>query len=750
MINRPRISTEVQPALKQLTGFWPFKRKSLVAALSKHIASFEQQAHALFDSHTALQAQSTQQEQENNQLIQACSTLGEQVQELEADIERRKEHFRQLALRYVQEQSLCRETAAELQTAVEQISALEQTLTREMAERDVCQNSLNQLQEHFDQQAQENTELRQAHELLNQHIQGLEDDLQQQQDQYALLELQQGEEHARCAESAVQLQAATEQVSTLEQALAQAVAEHEACQETLNRFHELFTQHGQENTQLTETCAALNAQIQELEGNLQQQKDQCAQLEVQYAEEQAHCDDLRARLQLSTERVSALEQQLASQTAASETHQGRIEQLSELNEQLNSANDRLLVDHQHIYQEQLSLNERFNLVQRLLALAAPTNQGLLHIAQLIREDYQDFAARAPSLTDKAEALRSLQKIQRELEGISRFPALNGKTMLGVAGAANSGKSAFINSFIQETSLRLATGARPVTQVPGYITCAMESHIRGYSINGGSIELDNTDYQILSQKNVKPFSFDLCRIMSAISLQVPMDLGLFQHLCLVDTPTNQQLAASILEQSKAMIWVLGLDRAEIITATDIDFIKQAGFVGQCLYISLNKADLKSPEEIEAVMLQVTAALASAGIEYAGISAYSAKAKAVYACNGLSLEQFIQSYNTQQEVLPRLNASIDMLFNDYAQAIRKDIKERSAQHKHFEKVKMDSLDANSSAALKRLQAAYLAIEMTFDTTDLQQLLDESKGLCKAFKDSVRQALAQSVSAGRRARI
>ncbi|MFU7547928.1 hypothetical protein ACM9NO_28320, partial [Pseudomonas paraeruginosa] len=135
----------------------------------------------------------------------------------------------------------------------------------------------------------------------------------------------------------------------------------------------------------------------------------------------------------------------------------------------------LKASHQHlennyadINKQHLSLIEKFSLVSRVLAQQPPSNPGLERFAELINNDYMDFANRESSLADEAQAVLKMQAILAEMHMLNNFPSIAGKTILSIAGGFSSGKSAFVNSFIKDPSVELATGINPVTVIPSYV------------------------------------------------------------------------------------------------------------------------------------------------------------------------------------------------------------------------------------------------------------------------------------------
>lgn len=449
--------------------------------------------------------------------------------------------------------------------------------------------------------------------------------------------------------------------------------------------------------------------------------------------------------------IATLEQQSAHLKEDLVARQETLDLLRHSHENLDTAHSGLRANYEHISRENISLNERFELVQRILSQQEPPNPGVTEFKRLIHEEYQRFAARESSLADDAGPTLELLGIQRELEIITNFPAIGGKTVLGIAGGFSSGKSAFINSFIEDRTVKLAVGINPVTVIPSYIVCAPRIHIRGYCASGGSIELGAKLYGKLSHEYLNAFGFDLRRIMPSISVETPMREELFEHLCLVDTPgynpggggsalsADRETAISFVGQCSALIWVIGLDPAGTATRSDIEFIRQTRLQGGSLYIVLNKADLKSEEDIDEIMGRVAEDLNLDGIEYAGICAYSSIHKRTYRSTGQSLEQFIRSHNACRDVLRDFEQKVEVVFRRYDNAIQEDIQRAEARRKVLDGLKMQGLMTGGTAEFDRLRDICQQIEATFESVDFKSHLAESEKLCRAFKDCARRALA-----------
>ncbi|CAM3883531.1 hypothetical protein [Rahnella] len=499
-----------------------------------------------------------------------------------------------------------------------------------------------------------------------------------------------------------------------------------------NEYHEQLdnlTRHHQD--ELTQQKQILMAKISKLETNNDEQRQ--------------HNESLTDKLQSLNETVISTEALLSK-------NRDHMQVLEEIKHELDESHQQLQQDYSQLHQDNLSLSERFTLVQSILSARPLRNAGLDEFRDILNTDYATFAAEESSLADEAGALIALQKILAELEHVNTFPAASGKTVVGVAGGFSSGKSEFINSFIMDKSIKLATGLNPVTIIPSFIVCAPYSRICGYSNNGGGIILNNKTYTALSHDYVSAFGFDLRSIMPTISLQAPMDETLFENVCLVDTPGYNPGAGELaegadhnntvkyLEQCTAMIWVIGLDPAGTISQSDLDFISRQSFTAENVYIVLNKADVKSLEDIESIMETVTDQLMFSGVGYAGMTAYSSTRKATYATDGITLEEFLKTQNKRHNITSGFEDKIDTVFKLYGKALRNDI-----EHIHLLRVRIKDLQLKTlvdagAKAVKDIQHVtdFFSQELGAEN-QLKQSLEQSEKLSAMFRAAARRAIA-----------
>ncbi|MEB6378045.1 hypothetical protein MXM41_03700 [Leclercia adecarboxylata] len=453
-----------------------------------------------------------------------------------------------------------------------------------------------------------------------------------------------------------------------------------------------------------------------------------------------------------TEQVASLNESVIEMEALLSKNRAKMQVLQELKHELDTTHQQLQQDYTQLHQDNLTLNERFALVQSILAASPAKNPGLDTFRNLLNNNYAQFAAEESSLANEAGALLALQKIASELEQANAFPPASGKTLIGVAGGFSSGKSEFINSFIKDGSIRLATGMNPVTVIPSFVVCAPYSRICGYAHNGGSVTLSSKIYKALSHDYIAAFGFDLRSIMPTISLQAPMDEVLFENICLIDTPgynpgsgslaeaSDRDTTVKFLQPCSAMIWVIGLDPAGTISQTDIELIRQLPFQGEDLYLILNKADVKSQEDIAAIMETVADELTLADIRCAGMTAYSSTRKRHYATSGLTFDDFLLSKNKRHNITSGYTEKIACVFDLYDKALRDDLERIQQLRVKIKDLQLKTLKESGASGLKEINhiTDFLSQQLGNEKL-LAKLIAQSKQLNAAFSAAARQVIS-----------
>lgn len=160
-------------------------------------------------------------------------------------------------------------------------------------------------------------------------------------------------------------------------------------------------------------------------------------------------------------------------------------------------------------------------------------------------------------------------------------------MVAVAGGFSSGKSSFITSFIQNRSVELPTGIRPVTSIPTYVMTGAGDAIRGHTYRGGQIAITGALYKAMSHDFVKSLGFNLRDILPYVTIETTLrDLN---HIALVDLPghdaaaaegvytaTDGHAATTFMDDADAIVWLDGLDSNGTLPVSDLSHLATLAF------------------------------------------------------------------------------------------------------------------------------------------------------------------------------
>ena len=403
--------------------------------------------------------------------------------------------------------------------------------------------------------------------------------------------------------------------------------------------------------------------------------------------------------QQALEILEQIKQQLKSIDIMQEQLNRAEQELPELKKQLEQAQQKL-----EQLQKNLSESElRQTLIADLLS-ANNLNPGVRQYFQLLGGEFLEFANQEDSLKDEAAAFLELQAIGDELKVIGSYPEFYKKRSIAIAGGFSAGKSEFISSLFEDPNIRLPIGIEPTTAIPTYALNGQENGVIGCSQNGGVIDLLKIDpdfQQKLSHNFIRSFGFNLKTIMPFVFMTTPMK---FEHLCFIDTPgynpsdvadghtaEDVKTAQEFVQNSEALLWLIGLDSNGTISKSDLDFLDHAGQYSQKpLYIVLNKADLRPYDQLEEIMAEIADTLDDYDIEIAGISAYSSIMKEEYLYHKQSLHAFLASLDQPSEKQTLLMRRLFAVDEKYQRAILRTIKENKQINATLSGFKLDLLE------------------------------------------------------------
>ncbi len=211
--------------------------------------------------------------------------------------------------------------------------------------------------------------------------------------------------------------------------------------------------------------------------------------------------------------------------------------------------------------------------------------------------------------------------------IQRKTWLSGKKTAAFVGEFSAGKTSIINRILsqdQPNSLLLPTSSKATTAIPTYIS---------YSV-GNSIQFTTPNGEL---KHLKPETFE--RIKKDVLEQVKISSTIqyfianypnehLKGLSILDTPgfnsndkEDAERTATVIRETDVLFWVFDANSGEI-NQTSINIIEEH-LQGVPLYVIINKADTKSPTELDQLENHIKNTIKQAGIDVWGYIRFSQK-------------------------------------------------------------------------------------------------------------------------------
>lgn len=510
--------------------------------------------------------------------------------------------------------------------------------------------------------------------------------------------------------------------------------------------------------------------LNQTESSLKQAKDNITSLsaekekvEKEFAEQAENLASVKRKLKRTEEENEELsdelddvQAQLGKKNKALREAEEKFTHLTEEHQKLEENHTSLI---QTFKQEKVNTKLRETLVGALIS-AKNDNVHLASFRQILNNEFLLFAAEESSLQNEAGALLKLQEIEKELTIIGGLPAFHKARTIAVAGGFSAGKSEFISSFFKNKTLKLPSGIKPTTAIPTYVVNEKKQASKklgnkislvGMNQNGAAVDLSEIDPELaknLKHDFIRSFNFPLKQIMPYMFLSTELK---YENICFVDTPgynptgshTSEDMATAkeFVENSEALIWLVGADASGTIPRSDIQFLKNIlGKSKKPLYFILNKADTRPESDITKIIQEFSRVLEREHIQYEGISAYNSregngllywKAKGKKDIFGF-LKSMDKPSNKQDDILRKLYE----VEHAYQLALKKDIKQRKAIAEALDNVAFDLNEANFKRGNHRIYDQLETISSYFNTQNEEKHLKTLHQLMTNFTNVINQ--------------
>lgn len=238
--------------------------------------------------------------------------------------------------------------------------------------------------------------------------------------------------------------------------------------------------------------------------------------------------------------------------------------------------------------------------------------------------------------------KRLQKLSDQIVEYKKIKLLTNKTVVGVGGRFSAGKSAFINSLLNNSGdeIVLPENQNPTTSIPTYILSGEENKIQAYLKDDRILLLKAEASAALTHEFYEKYKIGFSRfIRNLVVYRNDFPENFSEKIVLLDTPgynksdidatdalSDEYLSSKQLKAIDRLIWLVDIDNGTI-QDKDLQFINKLVTDKPILFI-FNKADLKIDEEIKKVLSTSKKIIADNHINAFGITAYSSRDKKEY--------------------------------------------------------------------------------------------------------------------------
>ena len=313
---------------------------------------------------------------------------------------------------------------------------------------------------------------------------------------------------------------------------------------------------------------------------------------------------------------------------------------------------------------------------------------LKELEKLFEKDFLKSLINIP-ITDKAKIQKQLFQLTKKLNEEQEYKILKNKIVIGVGGKFSSGKSSFINSFLNAKS-SLPENQNPTTSIPTYLIHGDEEYINIFTKDNKKIEINEEALKALTHEFFEKYKIGFSSFIKSIivsNLELP-----YSNFAFLDTPgyskaenfmskeseKDKEKAFEQLKKVNYLIWLIDIENGDI-SETDIKFIQGLKNVEKILIV-LNKADKKMEEEIKKITNKVKETLKNKNLNIYDVIPFSSKENSIKEENFFKIQQFLDvinqnKINKKEDIFVQINKIKRKIGEDLNEQIQKKEEERN---------------------------------------------------------------------------
>ncbi|MCZ6174512.1 dynamin family protein [Campylobacter ureolyticus] len=388
------------------------------------------------------------------------------------------------------------------------------------------------------------------------------------------------------------------------------------------------------------------------------------------------------------------------------------------------------------------LSLKYTLISKLLS-AKLENEGVCKFKEIFEKEFLEFANSDDALPNEAEIVLKLQSIEKELSIIASCPELYKKNIIAVGGGFSAGKSAFINSFLYST-IKLDTNIDPTTALPTYVINSNSEAILGYSKNGGVVnlkEIDENFHTKFSHQFLNSFGFNIKEIMPFMVISTKMK---FENICFIDTPgynppnindkydEDIKISKEFLEEANVFIWLINSENGTIQNS-DLDFLTSLNLDNKKLFVLVNKADLRSNDDLKDIINEVKESLDDYDIKYEGIQTYASQNNQNHTPIVIkkSLDEFLKENDTISKKHLNILNKLKEIYQIYKNAINEKINRKKEIKDRLNTLSINMLELNIEESAASIYNGINELKDEIDFQKEKNNLKKIKNVVNNFK-------------------
>lgn len=242
--------------------------------------------------------------------------------------------------------------------------------------------------------------------------------------------------------------------------------------------------------------------------------------------------------------------------------------------------------------------------------------------------YNDFSGTMLSLklADKQE-LEDIKTKIWQWANLQRKTWLQGKKVIAFVGEFSAGKTSIVNRILSQDNddaPKLPVSSKATTAIATYISGGKDFLSQFYNPNGELKNIMRKTFEMLDKEILKTVNVSSVITYFVITYNNPN----LNNLSILDTPgfsfndkEDAERTADVIKESDALFWVFDVNSGEI-NQSSINIIREH-LTGLPLFIVMNKADTKSPNEIQTLQQHISETLNKNNIKVNGYIVFSQK-------------------------------------------------------------------------------------------------------------------------------